>query len=475
MEPKAEGTLIAYSIGEGTMASDNSGGNLGLHMTHLLPESDRPTVGLWGAFKNAQASAWEASGRQQFPALYDQVIGKVYLRGAPSVPPRDSTVPTQAPQPPAREVTAVERWEQIKETERPKELREYAREYRVKPGSGVWVKLAELRMQARVRARWADIQGTESVEMLESFVREYGSEPGTAELVLQARSQLEELRERAARMVEATRAALEEARGTGTVAALEAYIRLHGRVPGAAHLVREARERLEELLRPPEWTNSVGMEFVLVPAGEFEMGSTSELADDDERPRTRVRIGEAFWMGKHEVTQGQWKAVMGSNPSWFKHCGRDCPVENVSWKKVQQFFRKLNAMEGGQRYRLPTEAEWEYAARAGSRRDTPAGDLRIAGQRNAPQLDGIAWYGGNGGVRYEGGHDCSGWDEKQYSSDRCGPHPVGGKAPNGLGLHDMLGNVWEWVQDRYGAYPGGAVTDPRGPSAGSGPLAQQWH
>ena len=153
MEPKAEGTLIAYSTGEGTVASDNLAGNLGLYMTHLLPEFERPEVDLWGAFKNAQASVWEASGRKQFPALYDRVIGKVYLRGAPSVPLPDSTPASPPWQPPVRERTAADRWEQIKETDQPEELREYAREYSGKPGAEVWLKLAELRLEHLETAR----------------------------------------------------------------------------------------------------------------------------------------------------------------------------------------------------------------------------------------------------------------------------------------------------------------------------------
>ena len=218
-----------------------------------------------------------------------------------------------------------------------------------------------------------------------------------------------------------------------------------------------------------EWENSMGMEFVWVPAGEFVMGSESEHAYDDERPLTRVRISAGYWLGKHEVTQGEWAAVMGSNPSHFDECGRECPVESVSWEDAQEFVRELNTRERGRGYvyRLPSEAEWEYAARAGTRGDTYAGDLRILGDRNAPVLDGIAWYGGNSGVSYGGGYDCSDWEGKQYSSSRCGPQRVGQKAANGLGLHDMLGNVYEWVQDWYGEYPGGTVRDPTGPSGGS--------
>ncbi len=258
----------------------------------------------------------------------------------------------------------------------------------------------------------------------------------------------------------------ERIKGTEDPGVFEAYIDRYQNVSEAEIYVELAKFELEAL-PPAEWSNSLGMEFVRVPAGEFRMGSESGFADDDEKPVTRVKISRAFYLGKYEVTQGQWETVMGSNPSDFKNCGRDCPVESVSWDDVQQFVRELNGMEGGARYRLPTEAEWEYAARAGTRTDTPAGDLDLVGTSNAPMLDRIAWYGGNSGVRYDGGVDCSDWNEKQYPSTWCGTHPVGGKAVNDFGLHDMLGNAWEWVEDRYGEYPGGgSVTDPKGPATG---------
>ena len=193
--------------------------------------------------------------------------------------------------------------------------------------------------------------------------------------------------------------------------------------------------RLLNAAEAAEKSPIAGMEFVRVPAGEFLMGSTSEEADSREQPVTRVRISRAFELGKHEVTQAEWEAVMGSNPSRFDECGGDCPVEEVSWDDVQEFIGRLNALAGEARYRLPTEAEWEYAARAGTSGDRYGGDL-----------DAIAWYGGNSGGR---------------------THAVGQKAPNAWGLHDMLGNVGEWVQDWYGDYPGGSVTDPQGPASGS--------
>ena len=206
----------------------------------------------------------------------------------------------------------------------------------------------------------------------------------------------------------------------------------------AAHTVEvSGATRVRIALRPARAAGATrvfdGMEFAWIPAGEFRMGSTSSEADDDEKPVTRVRISRGFWLGRHEVTQAEWQEVMGTNPSQFSGCGR-CPVERVSWEDAQAFIGRLNARGGG-RYRLPTEAEWEYAARAGTSGDRYGGDL-----------DAIAWHDRNSGNR---------------------THPVGQKAPNAFGLHDMLGNVWEWVQDRFGRHPGGAVTDPRGPGAGS--------
>ena len=140
-------------------------------------------------------------------------------------------------------------------------------------------------------------------------------------------------------------------------------------------------------------------------------------------------------MKKYEVTQGEWESVMGANPSDVKDCGPRCPVEQVSWFDAEEFIRRLNGRESGKghRYRLPTEAEWEYAARAGT-----------TGARYG-ELDEIARYDGNSGGR---------------------THPVGEKQANAWGLHDMLGNVSEWTADWYGGYPSSLVTDPHGPSTG---------
>ena len=197
----------------------------------------------------------------------------------------------------------------------------------------------------------------------------------------------------------------------------------------------EIRTRAEAARRRADETIA-GMEFVRIPAGSFRMGSKRGEASSDERPLTRVVISRAFEVGKYEVTQGQWEAVMGWNRSMNSGCER-CPVEYVSWDDVQEFIGTLNAPAGGNRYRLPTEAEWEFAARAGTSED-----------RYTPNLEAIAWC------------DMGEGPERRT-------YPVGRKSPNAWGLHDMLGNVSEWVQDWYGRYSGGSVTDPRGRGSGS--------
>ena len=226
--------------------------------------------------------------------------------------------------------------------------------------------------------------------------------------------------------------------------------------------IPEATEKPEE---GKPWTAPLtGMEFVWIPAGEFDMGSPeSEAGRSDNETLHPVTITQGFWMGKYEVTQGQWARITGQNPSQFRYAGDTAPVENVSWQDCQRFVVALNALakENGVRYRLPTEAEWEYACRAGTQTALHNGPLTIKGTLNGPELDEIAWYGGNSGVKGEWGFDTRKWRDRQFDSARSGTHPVGQKKPNAWGLHDMLGNVSEWVGDEYTNTLGtAAVTDP---------------
>ena len=181
----------------------------------------------------------------------------------------------------------------------------------------------------------------------------------------------------------------------------------------------------------------VEMEMIYVAPGSFTMGSpSSEDGRDDDEAQHRVTLTKGYWLGKYEVTQRQWESVMGNNPSGFK--GENCPVDNVSGEDCQVFIAKVDAaarrqLGGGAR--LPTEAEWEYACRAGTN--------GLYGEDG--NLDEIGWYSGNSG---------------------SSTHPVGQKKPNAWGFHDMHGNVWEWCGDIYGHYPNGEVTDPSGPASG---------
>jgi formylglycine-generating enzyme required for sulfatase activity len=181
-----------------------------------------------------------------------------------------------------------------------------------------------------------------------------------------------------------------------------------------------------------------GMEFVLVKGGCFGMGDTFGDGDTDELPVHEVCVDD-FYLGRYEVTEGQWKAVLGDTPSHFG-AGNQHPAAQVSWDAAQAFIHKLNQKAGG-RYRLPTEAEWEYAARSGGKKE------KWAGTNQESELAVYGWYGNNAAGQ---------------------SHAVGRKKPNALGLYDMTGNVWEWVDDRYGEkfYAESPRNNPRGPDMG---------
>ena len=215
------------------------------------------------------------------------------------------------------------------------------------------------------------------------------------------------------------------------------------------YLTEKPEEKGPKIVKEPEKEeedsviSSIDKSMVLVTGGKFEMGTNK--GEPEERPAHYVILSD-FYIGKTEVTQEQWRAVMGRDPDnlAFKDCGEKCPVERVNWDDIQEFLRRLNdTLLTGKKYRLPTEAEWEYAARGGNKR----GKYEYAGSKT---LSDVAWYTSN----------------SEAETKTKTTHPVAKKKANELGLYDMSGNVWEWCQDWYGNYPSSIQTNPTGPKTG---------
>lgn len=386
----ATGQMVLFSAGANQQALDKVGPGdrnpNGLFTRVLLSEMNKPGLPVDRVLRNVReqvVALARSVNHEQVPALYDQSLGEFYFRPGSSsqLAPAAASAPINVPP--------------------------------VEP-------------EATEAALWREIAGGNSREEFEAYVRRYPAGFYTG----QARERIEQIEAGA----EVERRKQDDqawllAEKAGTPAAYEKYLSSHAQ--GGFAPVAEVRLRR---LKAEEERNrfSPGKiirdciecpEMVMVPAGNFQMGSSAS----NEAPLHTVSIDRPFAIGRTEVTQGQWRTIMGSNPSHFNTCGDNCPVENVSWDDAQDFIRKLNTKTGKQ-YRLPSEAEWEYACRAG-RRDEYCGE---------GSLDGIAWYVANSNRKSQ---------------------PVAQKQPNAFGLYDMSGNVWEWTQDAYNSSYQGAPTD----------------
>jgi formylglycine-generating enzyme required for sulfatase activity len=240
-------------------------------------------------------------------------------------------------------------------------------------------------------------------------------------------------------------------------------------------------------VEPEKMGTPVRQKMRWIPPGRFLMGSAEgrDYGRGNESPEHEVVLTQGYWLFDTPCTQGLWTALKGKNPSYFPDPER--PVERVGWEdavgfaqKLNAWFEKWNLKSRGKKvlgwnelsFRLPTEAEWEYACRAGTQTDTYLGDLKILGDANAPLLDRIGWYGGNSGKDYDLQRSVSldlPWlQNRRYRDTEGGTRKVGGKEPNNWGLYDMLGNVWEWCKDWYSDHiPSSVAVDPIGPPEGS--------
>jgi formylglycine-generating enzyme required for sulfatase activity len=363
----------------------------------------------WLALRNSNDKAKVQAYLNEFPNGANASAARIKLRQMETATTTQNNPTTTTNQSTEDSLAELEAWNKIKNSTNPADFQAFLKTY----PSGAFATQARAKISNITDAEWTRLKTSKNPNDYKTYLAANPNGRFTEE----ARTRMN--------MLVQSMVAFEQIRDSKDVEDFKAYV---AKYPEGA-FVEEARGMFEAPKVGVMRRNSFGMEFMYIPAGNFMMGSNE---GGDEKAH-RVTLSQPFWMGRTEVTQAQWQAVMGNNPSYFKNCPQ-CPVETVSWEDAQRFVDKLNAQNDGFKYRLPTEAEWEYAARSGT-----TGDY-------AGNLDSMAWYSGNSGNK---------------------THEVATKQPNAWGLYDMHGNVWEWCEDWYGDYPSGAVTNPTGAASGS--------
>lgn len=436
------GTLIAYATAPGSVASDGAGAN-GLYTQELVKSIKKPGLKIEDAFKQVRSGVQGQTQGKQVPWESSSLVGDFYFSGKPEGGVDRSKLEGLAEGSKERqaELVRLQKLEAENAKRKEKEQAEISKKER---------ELAALDAQIAAMKGKLGTSAAGPNDNLKAMVAMVEKKEADAKRLEQLKNQREEEERKRQAEIERLKKEAEKKR----IAEIESDIADFEKIansPYGKDMVPTAWKSLTVKYASAEGIENIEvgnvralrstliepLEFVLVKGGCYQMGDTFGDGGSDEKPVHEVCVDD-FSIGKYEVTQAQWEAVMGSNPSNFKQCGGNCPVESVSWNDIQEFIKKLNNMTG-KTYRLPTEAEWEYAARSGGKSEKYAG---------GNDVDTVAWYDNNSGSR---------------------THPVGQKQPNGLGIYDMTGNVWEWCQDWYGDgyYKSSPKDNPQGPSSGS--------